>query len=324
MSALARPHSVREAREFGKVAVLMGGVSSERDVSLMTGEAVLKALLDRGVDAHQVDARDDVIGALRAGAFRRVWNALHGEGGEDGRIQGVLDTLGIPYTGSGVAACALSMDKLRTKQLLAANDLGTPDYEVLEGEGDFEPVLGRLGLPLIVKPSSQGSSVGMTKVERGEQLPAAFEEARKFDTCVLVEAWIVGAEYTAALLNGSPLPLVRIETPNVFYDYQAKYFSDETRYFCPAGLPEARERGYQEAALAAFDAVGGRGWGRVDFMVGEGGDPLFLEVNTVPGMTSHSLVPMAAKEAGLSFDELVWRILETSFPSEAGGGRGQS
>lgn len=322
MSSLARPHPVREAEEFGKVAVLMGGTSSERDISLMSGEAVLKALRDRDVDAHAVDARDEVVAALQVGAFQRVWIALHGEGGEDGRMQGTLDTLGIPYTGSGVAACALSMDKLRTKQLLTANGLGTPAFAVLHGEGDFERALNKLGLPLIVKPASQGSSVGMTKVDSNEQLPGAFHEARRFDSCVLAEAWMVGAEYTAAILSGAALPLVRIETPNIFYDYQAKYFSEDTRYFCPAGLTEALELGYQEAALAAFEAVDGSGWGRVDFMVGDDTEPLFLEVNTVPGMTSHSLVPIAAKEAGLSFEELVWRILETSFPSEAEGGSG--
>lgn len=319
MSGLARPHPVSKAEEFGKVAVLLGGASSEREVSLMSGEAVLGALRDRKVDAHAVDGRDEVVRALQGGVFQRAWIALHGEGGEDGRIQGTLDTLGIPYTGSGVAACALSMDKLRTKQLLAANGLGTPAHAVLAGERDFERVQSELGLPLIVKPSSQGSSVGMTKVERAEQMPAAFDEASKFDPCVLAEEWIVGAEYTAAILNSSALPLVRIETPNIFYDYQAKYFSDDTRYFCPAGLSDAQERDYQEAALAAFETVGGSGWGRVDFMVGKDTQPLFLEVNTVPGMTSHSLVPMAARQAGLSFDELVWRILETSFRDSRGG-----
>lgn len=318
MSGVARPYAVRAPEEFGKVAVLMGGDSSEREVSLMSGEAVLRALQDRKVDAHAVDSRDEVVLALQRGDFQRAWIVLHGEGGEDGRIQGALDILGIPYTGSDLAACALSMDKLRTKHLLLANGLRTPEYLVLTGDGDFPRAVSELGLPLIVKPSSQGSSVGMTKVERSEQLPGAFSEARRFDSCVLAETWIEGGEYTAAILSGSVLPLVRIETPNTFYDYQAKYFSDDTRYFCPAGLSEARELGYQETALAAFDALGAGGWGRVDFMVGKDGEPLILEVNTVPGMTSHSLVPMAAREAGLPFEELVWRILETSFRNDVG------
>ena len=310
---VARPREVKDPVEFGKVAVLMGGTSSEREVSRMSGKPVLDALRARSVDAHGVDPADGLVEALRDGRFERAWIALHGRGGEDGIVQGTLETMHIPYTGSGVLGCALSMDKVRTKELLSVRGLGTPPYLVITGEQDFEGAVRALGLPMIVKPSGQGSSVGMTKVEAAEELPVAYREASKFDPCVLAEAWIHGEEYTAAILNNTVLPMVRIETPNTFYDYQAKYFSDATRYYCPSGLAEEEEQKFGRDALAAFVAIGAEGWGRVDFMLGRERRALILEVNTVPGMTSHSLVPMAAREAGLSFEELVWRILETSF-----------
>ncbi len=316
---MSRRHPIGEPEAFGKVAVLLGGHSAEREISLMTGHAVLEALERRGVDAHAVDAGTKVVASLIEGTFDRIWVALHGRGGEDGTMQGALETLGLPYTGSGVMGCALSMDKLRTKQLFTAAGIGTPRYWHLRGSDDFAAALDALGLPLIVKPAHEGSSVGMTKVERAEDLPAAWQLAAGLDDCVLAETWITGGEYTASILNDSVLPLIRIETPNTFYNYEAKYFTDTTRYFCPSGLPATTERRYSALAMDAFRLVGASGWGRVDFLVDGQDRPLVLEVNTVPGMTSHSLVPMAAKEAGIDFDELCWRILETSF---AGGGRG--
>lgn len=301
-----------EPKQFGKVAVLMGGNSAEREISLMTGRAVHQALLERGVDAHAVDSADDLINQLQKGQYCRAWIALHGRGGEDGTIQGLLQFLGIPYTGSGVMGSAICMDKLRTKQLLAGAGLATPAYQVLAGEQDFDRVLRLLGLPLMVKPAAEGSSIGLTRVDRAEDLPQAFEDAGNFDCEVLAEQWITGPEYTAAILDNEVLPLIRIGAANAFYDYDAKYFSDETEYVCPCGLPEEREKEFGALALQAFKAVGAAGWGRVDFMLNADEQPLLLEVNTIPGMTSHSLVPMAAAESGIDFAELVWRILETS------------
>ncbi|MGH8495325.1 MAG: D-alanine--D-alanine ligase [Gammaproteobacteria bacterium] len=317
---MTRRHQIRDPEAFGKVAVLLGGRSAEREISLMTGNAVLEALGRRGVDAHAVDAQADVIERLIAGDFDRVWVALHGRGGEDGTMQGALETLGLPYTGSGVMGCALGMDKLRTKQLFSAAGIGTPRFWHLRGPNDFQAALEALGLPMIVKPAHEGSSVGMTKVERADELPAAWQMAAGLDDCVLAETWITGGEYTASILHDRVLPLIRIETPNTFYDYEAKYFTDTTRYFCPSGLPATTERRYAALSLEAFRLVGASGWGRVDFLVDGEGRPLVLEVNTVPGMTGHSLVPMAAREAGIDFDELCWQILETSYARDERGG----
>jgi D-alanine-D-alanine ligase len=311
---------ITDAAAFGKVAVLVGGSSSEREISLLTGEAVHQALLRKGVDAHRLDPAADFPGALQRGGFDRVWIALHGRGGEDGTMQGLLDCLGLPYTGSGVLGSAVAMDKLRTKRLVVAAGAPTPRFRVITGERDFAGTIAELGLPLIVKPSAEGSSIGMSKVQRAEDLPHAYASAARFGGEVFAEEWVAGAEYTAAILHDRVLPLIRIEAKAIFYDYQAKYFSDETRYVCPCGLPAEVERRYAEIALAAFDAVGAGGWGRVDLMTGDDGVPKVLEVNTIPGMTSHSLVPMAAAAAGIGFDELVWRILETSFPRLAGEG----
>jgi D-alanine-D-alanine ligase len=296
----------------------MGGHSAEREVSLVTGAAVLKALRQRGVDAHVFDPSSQPLEMLRAEGFQRAWNALHGRGGEDGAVQGALQYLGIPYTGSGVLASALSMDKLRSKQLFDAVGLDTPPYCVLASEADLELAAERLGWPMIVKPAREGSSVGMSRASDAGELRAAFEQARRYDACVIVEAWISGEEYTAAILQGSSLPLIRIEAANVFYDYEAKYHSDQTRYYCPCGLDQEREQALQALAMRAFDALDCEGWGRVDFMLDGRGRAMFLEVNTVPGMTSHSLVPMAAKVAGLDFAELAWRVLETSFKRGTG------
>jgi D-alanine-D-alanine ligase len=308
-----RLRRVGEAREFGRVAVLYGGDSSEREISLLSGNAVLEALKARGVDAYPFDPRDEPLSDLLAGSFERVWIALHGPGGEDGTLQGALEYLGVPYTGSGVMGSAIGMDKLRTKRLVAASGVPTADFVVLRGPADFELALERLKLPLIVKPATQGSSVGMTKVEHAADLAAAFAAAGKLEPLVFAEPWIPGNEYTVAILQEEALPSIRIETPKAFYDYEAKYFRDDTRYFCPSGLSQSAEAHLQSLALAAFEAVGASGWGRADFMMDAAGRPLLLEVNTIPGMTSHSLVPMAARAVGIDFAELCWRVLETSF-----------
>ena len=308
------------AKEFGRVAVLFGGDSSEREISLLTGQAVLEALVGRGIDAHAFDPRDRSLAELVDQRFDRVWIALHGPGGEDGTVQGALEYLGIPYTGSGVLGSALGMDKLRTKRLAQAIGVATAEYAVLRGPQDFELAVERLRLPMIVKPASQGSSVGMTKVVRESELPAAYTAAAAVDTTVFAESWIIGREYTVAILQGRALPSIRIETPQSFYDYEAKYFRDDTRYFCPSGLSAPAEQHLANLALAAFEAAGAEGWGRADFMMDAAGRPLLLEINTVPGMTSHSLVPMAARAIDVQFDELVWRVLETSFTRQAAGG----
>jgi D-alanine-D-alanine ligase len=310
---------VTDARAFGHVAVLFGGDSSEREISLLSGNAVLDALKRRGVDAHAFDPRDRALSELTATGFARVWIALHGPGGEDGTLQGALEYLGVPYSGSGVMGSAIGMDKLRTKRLALAVGVPTSDFVVLRGPDDFEQALERLKLPLIVKPATQGSSVGMTKVERAADLPAAYAAAAALETLVFAEPWIPGHEYTVAILQDAALPAIRIETPRTFYDYQAKYFRDDTRYFCPAGLAPSVEAHLASLALAAFEAAGASGWGRADFMMDAAARPLLLEINTIPGMTSHSLVPMAARAVGVDFDELVWRVLETSFTRRPAG-----
>ncbi|HYL02320.1 MAG TPA: D-alanine--D-alanine ligase [Steroidobacteraceae bacterium] len=303
---------VADAREFGRVAVLYGGDSSEREISLLTGNAVLAALKQRGVDALAFDPRDTPLGELINQRFERVWIALHGPGGEDGTLQGALEYLGIPYTGSGVMGSAIGMDKLRSKRLAQSVGVPTAEFVVLRGPQDFPGALERLGLPLIVKPATQGSSVGMTRVERAADLPAAYQAAARLETLVFAEPWITGGEYTVAILQSEALPSIRIETPRAFYDYEAKYFRDDTRYFCPSGLSQPAEAHLASLALASFEATGASGWGRADFMMDGAGRPLLLEINTVPGMTSHSLVPMAARAVGIDFEELVWRVLETS------------
>jgi D-alanine-D-alanine ligase len=310
------PKALKRARapgEFGRVAVLFGGDSSEREISLLTGNAVLAALKGRGVDAHAFDPGERPLTELLGERFARVWIALHGPGGEDGTLQGALEYLGVPYTGSGVMGSAIGMDKLRTKRLALAAGVPTADFVTLQGPEDFAPTLERLKLPLIVKPATQGSSVGMSKVERAEDLPAAYAAAAQFETLVFAEPWLTGSEYTVALLQGAALPSIRIETPKTFYDYEAKYFRDDTRYFCPSGLTAAVEAHLAALALAAFEACGASGWGRADFMMDGAGRPQLLEINTIPGMTGHSLVPMAARAVGIDFPELCWRVLETSF-----------
>ncbi len=303
---------VQDAGAFGRVAVFYGGASSEREVSLLTGAAVLEALKRGGVDATGWDPAERPFRDFLAAGFDRVWIALHGPGGEDGTVQGALDWAGIAYTGSGVLASALAMDKVRSKQLFAANGIATPAWRCVRDPARLADAVSVTGLPVIVKPSAQGSSVGMQRVERPDDLAAAWESAAEYDPEVIVERWIDGPEYTVALLQGETLPSIRIETPRVFYDYTAKYEADSTVYHCPGTDDALLEQTLSRAARAAFDALGCAGWGRVDFMLANDGVPQVLEVNTVPGMTSHSLVPMAAAAAGLDFDTLCWRILETS------------
>lgn len=295
--------------EFGKVAVLMGGTSAEREVSLNSGKSVLEALLRKGVDAHGVDAGKNVIEQISSGGYDRVFNILHGRGGEDGVIQAVLDSMGLPYTGSGVLGSALSMDKLRTKLVWNSVGIPTPPFKVLTENSDFIQAAEELGLPVIVKPVHEGSSIGMSKVVAATELEKAYELAAGFDNEIVAEKWVTGHEYTATILGEEVLPLIRLETPRDFYDYEAKYQADDTRYHCPCGLDEHVESKFKNMALEAFRVVGASGWGRVDFMCDENNQPWFIEVNTVPGMTDHSLVPKSAEQAGIGFDDLVWRIL---------------
>ena len=298
---------------FGKVAVLLGGSSAERAISLQSGEAVLRALLQRGVDAHALDSADaDFVRQLEGGGFSRVFNALHGRGGEDGVVQGLLEYLGIPYTGSGVLGSALAMDKLRTKQLWLGVGLPTPAFCVLRSAADLPRAASEVGFPMMLKPVHEGSSIGMTKVEHESDLQQAWQTADQYDHEVLAERWVTGPEFTAAIVAGTALPLIRLETPRTFYDFEAKYSADSTRYHCPCGVPQEQESRLQAFALRAFAAVAASGWGRVDFILDADERPWLIEVNTVPGMTDHSLVPMAARTYGWDMPELVWRLLETS------------
>ena len=297
-----------DASVFGKVAVLMGGWAAEREVSLVSGRAVLEGLLARGVDAHGIDVGKDVLSVLAAGGFDRVFNVLHGRGGEDGVIQGALELLGLPYTGSGVMGSAIAIDKYRTKLLIHALGLPTPGFTLIQNDEDFETACG-LGFPLMVKPALEGSSIGMSRADDRDQLRSAWAKAAEYQSHVMAECWVTGSEYTAAILGREALPLIRLETTHAFYDYDAKYVADDTRYLIPCGLDRATEGALQALAMRTFDAVGASGWGRVDILMDEAQRPWVIEVNTVPGMTGHSLVPMAAKAVGIDFNELVWRIL---------------
>ena len=293
---------------FGKVAVLMGGWSAEREVSLSSGRAVLQALKNKGVDAHAVDVNRNVINELVG--FDRVFNILHGRGGEDGVIQGLLDIMQIPYTGSDVIGSALTMDKLLTKQLWQGIALPTPAYVVLETEQDCQHAARTLNLPLMIKPVLEGSSLGMSKVLDEKDMVSAWQLACKSGGTVIAEQFIQGEEYTASIVSGRVLPIIRLETSREFYDYKAKYADDtETKYHCPCGLSETQEKTLSEMMLRAFNSVHAKSWGRVDFMLDDKQQPWLIEVNTVPGMTNHSLVPMAVKESGLEFDDLVIEIL---------------
>jgi D-alanine-D-alanine ligase len=297
--------------DFGKVAVLLGGRAAEREISLKSGAAVLAALRARGVDAHPIDPDERVLERLREGGYDRAFIALHGRGGEDGVIQGALETIGLPYTGTGVLGSALGMDKYRTKLAWMGRGLPVAESVLLAVQSDLDSAAA-LGFPLMVKPAREGSSIGMGRVADRGALERAWREAREYDPLVLAERWIQGAEYTCAVLGAEALPLIRLETPNAFYDYDAKYRADSTRYICPCGLSAEEERRLQTIALDAFDTAGASGWGRVDFMLDADGRVYLLEINTVPGMTDHSLVPMAAKAAGIDFETLVVKILETS------------
>jgi D-alanine-D-alanine ligase len=304
----------RSSAEFGKVAVLLGGDSSEREISLMSGNAVLQSLVRRGVDAMAFDPGVRPVQELASEGFERAWIALHGPGGEDGLIQGALEWLGIPYTGSGVLASALTMDKLKTKRVVVGAGLAAPPYTVLASAEDLERALLEVGLPLMVKPASQGSSVGISKVKTAAELPRAYAEARAVDPLVFAERFVEGEELTVSVLGAGALPSIRIQPATEFYDYQAKYFRNDTQYHCPSGLDARAEAELSAAALATFRVTDCSGWGRVDFMrEASTGEFQFIEINTTPGMTDHSLVPMAAREAGIDFDELVWRVLESSF-----------
>lgn len=306
---------ITDAKDFGKVAVLYGGSSAEREVSLMSGAAVHKGLLEKQVDAHLVDYSDVLPHQLVEQGFNRVWIALHGRGGEDGSLQGALEQLGLPYTGSGVLGSALGLDKLRSKQVFKAEGLLTPDWITIFANDKMysaDEISEKLGLPLVVKPALEGSSIGMSIVKEVAELEPAIKKALAADKVVLVEQFIQGKEITSTILQNEALPLIYIE-PVDFYDYDAKYFSDETQYHCPCGLDVDLEKDIQVQSLKAFKAIDAFGWGRADFLLDEDNKAWLLEVNTVPGMTSHSLVPMSAKQAGYSFSDLVWKVLESSF-----------
>ena len=307
---------ITDARGFGRVAVVMGGSSAERDVSLDSGRNVLAALKARGVDAQAIDGIPALLDALRAGHFARVFNILHGGDGEDGVLQGALKSLRVPVTGSGVLGSALTLDKIRTKQVWQAVGLPTPRYARFAKGGDIHAAIAQLGLPVVVKPSHEGSSVGITRVRKEADFAGAVELAARYDGELVVEELIEGDEFTVGILQGEALPSIRIVPKGEFYDYHAKYVSDETQYICP-GLDETGEREIRDLALRAFNAAGCSGWGRVDVMRDRAGKFYLLEVNTTPGMTSHSLVPKAARAVGIGFEELCWRILETSFAEGA-------
>ncbi|MCB1984522.1 MAG: D-alanine--D-alanine ligase [Burkholderiales bacterium] len=301
-----------KGHDFGKVAVLLGGRSAEREISLQSGQAVLEALRNCGVDAHPFDPGEKQLGALLDEKFDRAHIALHGRFGEDGTMQGALELMGIPYTGSGVMASALAMDKWRTKLLWEAVGINSPRSLLLNGQSDFDAVVSTLGLPLIVKPAREGSTIGLSKINRAQDLAQAYHVAAEHDALVLAEEFIEGTELTAAILGDTTLPLVRIVVAGELYDYEAKYLSDDTRYFCPCGLPEEQEHLIQQQALKAYQTLGCEGWGRIDLILSQDGRFYFLEANTSPGMTSHSLVPMAAATAGIGFEDLVLKILSLS------------
>jgi len=303
---------IHNPADFGRVAVLMGGMAAEREVSLNSGAAVLAALQRQQVNAIGVDIESDFLTEFQPQNFDRVFNIIHGRGGEDGILQAGLELLGMPYTGSGVLASALSMDKLRTKWCWRGLGLPTPEWVLLTDEASLTECVQKLEFPVIVKPAQEGSSFGMSKARNYAELVAAFELASKYDCDVYAERWVIGVEYTVAVLQGEALPAIRLKFPNAFYDYEAKYKSNTTEYFCPCGLDSDTEMQLQQLSLQAAEAIGVTGWGRVDLFLDNAGKPQLIEVNTVPGMTDHSLVPMAAQQVGIDFDALVWKILETS------------
>ncbi len=303
---------IEKPEQFGRVAVVMGGTAAEREISLRSGAAVFQALKQQGVDVVAVDVTGNLIEALMNIKVDRVFNIIHGRGGEDGVLQAVLEVLGIPYTGSGVLASALAMDKLRTKLCWQGYGLITPRWFLLKNDSDVNACIENLGFPVIVKPAQEGSSIGMSKANNREELIRALQIAADYDCDVYAEAWVTGKEYTVAVLDGVALPVIRLETPNAFYDYEAKYQATTTQYHCPCGLDDAQEKILQELSGTACEVIGIKGWARVDVFIDAKGQYQLIEVNTVPGMTDHSLVPMAAKQAGIDFENLVWRILATT------------
>jgi D-alanine-D-alanine ligase len=323
MQAVKLPIDEALKKQIGRVGVLFGGLSSEREISLQSGAAIVAALAEAGIDHVAIDVGHNVIADIQAANIDRAFLALHGPGGEDGRIQALLEFLNIPYTGSDVQSSALAMDKLRTKQLWRGVDINgkqglpTPEFATLTGESNFAEVLARLGGDVMVKPANEGSSIGMSRVNNAADLAEAFEKAAHYQGSVLVERLIVGGEYTVAILDGEALPPIKLETDHSFYDFNAKYIAEDTRYLCPCGLSPEKEQELKTIALQAFKAIGCRGWGRVDVMADREQNFYLLEVNTAPGMTSHSLVPMAAKAVGLSFVELVLTILRASVKDAA-------
>ncbi len=308
-----KPLTIKQAEDFGCVAVVMGGDAAEKNVSQKSGKAVLTALQQQGVEVIAIDTQDNPIAALSEKRFDRVFNIIHGRGGEDGILQALLESMKIPYTGSGVMASALTMDKLRTKLCWQGSGLETPKWMVLKEQTDIQKCIEKLGFPVMVKPALEGSSLGMNKANNEQELIAAWKEAIPFNCDVFAEKWVKGHEYTVAILNGEALPVIRLETTNEFYDYEAKYELESTGYHCPCGLDLATENQLKTLAKEACAVVGVKGWGRVDLFIDKTDKVQLIEVNTVPGMTDHSLVPMAAKASGIDFKELVWRILETSF-----------
>lgn len=307
-----RPLMIEDPKQFGRVAVLMGGCAAEKEISINSGMAVFNALKRKHVDVIAVNVDDNPFLALKNKQIDRVFNSIHGRGGEDGILQAVLESMKLPYTGSGVMASALTMDKLKTKLCWRGLDLPTPEWFVLTQRHDIDACIEKLSFPVIVKPSKEGSSLGMSKANNQQQLLLAFIDAANYNCDVYAESWVQGNEYTVAILKDEPLPVIRLETPHDFYDYQAKYESNSTQYHCPCGLEAQQEKALQQLALAAYKGVDATGWGRVDVFIDQNNNPQLIEINTVPGMTNHSLVPMAAAKSGIDFDELVWRILETS------------
>lgn len=312
MSVMNLPVSEEFKKQLGRVGILFGGRSAEREISLQSGAAVIAALAEAGVDFVALDVGANAIADIQAAKIDRAFIALHGPGGEDGRIQAVLEYLNIPYTGSDVQSSALAMDKLRSKQLWRGVGLSTPDFAVLSATTNWQDVLQSLGGEVMVKPAHEGSSIGMARVQSSQELQDAYSNAAHYDACVIAERLITGAEYTVAILDGVALPPIKLETHHRFYDFDAKYLAEDTQYLCPCGLSPSKEKELKDLALNAFNAIGCRGWGRLDVMADAQQDFYLLEVNTVPGMTSHSLVPMAAKAHGLSFTQLVLAILRAS------------
>ncbi|MEY4767851.1 MAG: hypothetical protein RL637_490 [Pseudomonadota bacterium] len=310
---MIKPIKITDAKAFGRVAVLMGGMASERDISLRSGQAVLQALCQQQVDAVAVDIGDNPLTALHNHSFDRAFNCVHGRGGEDGILPALLELLQLPYTGSGVLASALAMDKLKTKLCWRGQNLPTPAWIKIDSSDQLSDCIQQLGLPLMVKPASEGSSIGMNKAHTLQELYQAVVEAQRYGSEVYVEQWVHGDEYTVGILDGLALPVIRLQTDQPFYDYVAKYQASTTQYHCPCGLSIVEEQRLQKLALIAANTLGVKGWGRVDVFIDQQNQAQLIEVNTVPGMTDHSLVPMAAAKAGIDFGELVWRILETSF-----------